>query len=99
MSFKYGYLKQGVKIGRKLLNCLAEYLTIGSQMMATVNGKLHKEMMGHMSNSGIHSDIRQNTMQEFKENYASKAQAYKQILVNLQTIFSFSSQFVDLKDL
>jgi hypothetical protein len=52
MSFKYGYLKQGVKIARKMLSCLAEYLTISSQMIMKINGKLRMEMMNDLRGSG-----------------------------------------------
>lgn len=51
MNHKYGYLKQGVKTARKLLSCVAEYLSIGNQMLIKINSKLKENMASELRNS------------------------------------------------
>lgn len=44
MDYKYGYLKQGVKLSRQLLKCLSEYLAVGIQILSKINGKIKIEL-------------------------------------------------------
>ena len=100
MNFKYGYLKQGVKTARKLLGCLAEYLTIASQMLIKTNGKLRMEMMNNMrASSSATSNYTDYEIQEFHESYGTKAQAYREMLVNLQNTFNYNTHPIRSMDL
>jgi hypothetical protein len=73
MDYKYGYLKQGVKISRQLLKCLSEYLTIGIQILSKINGKIKMQLASDKPNpKGLRysgSILETDHMDEFRENY------------------------------
>lgn len=103
MDYKYGYLKQGVKLSRQLLKCLSEYLAIGIQILSKINGKIKIELASENPNP---KSLRYSSpltgadhMHEFREKYESKAEAFRKTLTNIQQLFIFNNPLVDRKSL